>query len=75
MKRSEYANIFNEVWAVFRADVDSISSSDEFWKSVLDKYQALVEKHENTEQADFVKDIALLCMGELEKIYKSQLAA
>ena len=70
MRKEGYQDVFNTIWKEFREDVDNVNNSEEFWKEVLTKYNDMYEKLRGTSCEKFANKMILLCVNELEDIWR-----
>lgn len=69
--REVYFDVWKAAWT-FHKRFSNISDTDEFWEQVINESNEIVKEFEDKPQYDFMKDLVLTVISEIERVDKRQ---
>lgn len=71
--KEQYFNLWATAWNFHKKYSNSnVSNADEFWERLVNESGEIMQQYENQPQYDFVKDLILAVISEIERIDKSR---
>ena len=69
--KQQYFELWQQAWN-FHKKYSDVSDTDEYWGQLVNESGEIVQQHENQPQFNFMKDLILAVISEIERIDKSR---
>lgn len=69
--KKNYFDLWAKAWN-FHKKYSNVSGTDEFWKQAANESSEIVKEFENKPEYNFIKDLVLAVMSEIERVDKRQ---
>ncbi len=69
--RKQYFNVWGEAWQFHKRFVD-MKGTDKEWEQVVNESGEIVKEYEGKPQYEFMKDLVLAVISEIERVDKRQ---
>lgn len=67
--KEQYFDVWQEAWR-FHKQFVNMDGTDEDWQRAVDTSGAIVEKYRDRQEYDFMKDLILAIISEIERVDK-----
>ena len=67
--KEQYFEIWRQVWE-FHKKYSNVSGTDEYWERLVAESGKIVEQYRGLPQYEFIKNLRLAIIGEIERIDK-----
>lgn len=68
--KKPYHAIMVDLWRIFIKDRTSAEYTDAWWKEVTDEYFAYRDKYKDTPYLNYIGDLSIAFLNELERVGK-----
>ena len=69
--KKNYFDLWAKAWN-FHKKYSNVSGTDEFWERLVNESGEIVKAYEGRPQHDFMKDLVLAVISEIERVDKQQ---
>ncbi len=69
--KQDYFDLWAKAWN-FHKKYSNISGTDEYWEQLVGESSEIVKAYEGKPQYDFMKDLVLAVISEIERVDKRQ---
>lgn len=69
--KKDYFDLWEKAWN-FHKKYSNVSGTDEFWERAVNEFGKIMKEYENRPQHDFMKDLMLAVISEIERTDKRQ---